>query len=108
MLIKACRRKSKRIYNNCLKIKINNLFLFSKFIIFVSAKAHNILNFKNNFLKFNIFSLIFKKNDIKDLFNFTSFSFLRGGQYICGFINDINIFLSIVKFFESKFFFYSY
>jgi hypothetical protein len=108
MLINACTRKSNRIYINCLKIKINNLFLFSKFIIFVNVKANDVFNFKMIFLKHNIFSLIFKEKEIKDLFDFVSFSFLRGGQYLIGFINDIDIFLSVVKFFENKSFYFSY
>lgn len=108
MLINNCSSKLNKIYIDLWKVKINNLFLFFKFIIFINVKVNDLSYLKTIFLKYNISSLILKKKDIKDIFSIPSFLFLKGGQYICGFVNDETTFLSIIKAFENKKIFYSY
>ena len=87
------------------KIKINNLFLNNKFIIFINLD-YNIL-FKNIFLNNKVHSLILKEKYIKLLFEIPNFSFLRN-NLLCIFINHSKIFINIIQLLEKKQFFYSY
>lgn len=88
------------------KIKINYLFLKSKFILFVFIDKT--FDFKFLFLKYNIYSLILKESQIKTLFDLPHYSFLRGGGYLCGFIDDEMNFIKISRELVNKqmFFFY--
>jgi len=88
------------------KIKINNLFLNSKFIIYI--KLYDMLYLKTKLLNYNIFSLIIKTHFIKSIFDLSNFSFLRGEGYLCLFINDIITFINVINIFEKKQFFFSY
>jgi len=84
------------------KLKINNLFLTSKFIIYVISPLKNL---KNQILNYNLLSLNLEKKYIKALFNIF---FFRNNNYLCIFINDIKNFINIIKFLEDKQFYYSY
>jgi len=106
MLIHKVSNKVNLINTYCLKNKINYLFLYSKFIIF--QNVNDIFYLKTFLLKYNIFSLILKERQIKALFNLLNFSFLRGGQYLCVFINNLDLFLNILKVSADKQIFYSY
>jgi hypothetical protein len=90
------------------KVKINNLFLYSKFIIYIIKPLNNIFFLKNIILNHNLLSLNLKKKYIKSLFNYLNFSFLINNNYLCIFINDNNKFLDIIKILENKQFYYSY
>jgi hypothetical protein len=46
--------------------------------------------------------MILKERQIKVLFNLPSFSFLRGGQYLCCFSDDLITFINVVKSLENK------
>jgi hypothetical protein len=106
MLINKLSNKINFININCSKNKINYLFTHSKFIIF--QHITDIFYLKTLFLKYSIFSLILKERQIKVLFNLPNFSFLRGGQYLCAFVDDLDIFLNILKTLGDKPIFYSY
>lgn len=88
------------------KIKINNLFLSNKFIIFIDAI--NFYYLKNIILNNNVLSLILRKRIIKVLFNLFSFSFLRNNNYLCIFINDLKSFINIINNLDNKQFFFLY
>jgi hypothetical protein len=90
---------------NYKKKNINNLFLNSKFIIYISYNNDFIL--KNKIINYNIYSLILKKNYIKSLFDISCFSFLSN-KILCIFINDVLFFFNIIQLLEKKEFFYSY
>jgi len=100
MLIKI--NKIKYSYN---KIKISNLFMNNKFIIYI--KLNNNFFLKNKLLFYKVQSLILKEKDFKQLFNISKFSFLRN-NLLCIFINDSKLFLDIIKILENKIIFYSY
>jgi hypothetical protein len=68
------------------KIKINNLFLNNKFIIFVFLNKNYSL--KNIILKYKLKSLILEKKYLKSLFNIPNFFFLNDNQLLCIFMND--------------------
>lgn len=87
------------------KIKINNLFVNSKYILYIYLDK--VYEFKDFFLNYNVTSFILKDKYMKSLFSFPNFSFLRGGL-LCLFINDIKTFINITKILEKKQFFYSY
>jgi hypothetical protein len=93
---------------NYKKIKINNLFLYSKFIIYIAISLKNTYFLKNAILNYNLLSLNLEKKYIKSLFNYLNFSFLINNNYLCIFINDNNKFLDIIKILENKQFYYSY
>jgi hypothetical protein len=90
------------------KIKINNLFLNYKFIIYISLSLKNIFFFKNKILNYNLLSITLEKKYIKALFNFLNFSFLIHNNYLCIFINDNTKFIEIIKILENQQFNYSY
>ena len=90
------------------KLKINNLFLNSKFIIYILVSLKNILFLKNSILSYNLLSLILKKKYLKALFNFSNFSFLSNNNCLCIFMNDYKNFFNIIKNLEDKQFYYSY
>ena len=100
MLIKI--NKIKYSYN---KIKISNLFMNNKFIIYIKLNYNFFL--KNKLLFYKVQSLILKEKDFKQLFNISKFSFLRN-NLLCIFINDSKLFLDIIKILENKIIFYSY
>src|ERR1700761_7916652 len=85
------------------KLKINNLFLNNKYIIFVDPINYYFL--KNIILSNNILSLIVKKRIIKVLFNF---SFFKSNSYLCIFINDFKLFINNIKNLDNKQFFFLY
>jgi len=82
-----------------LKKKINYLFSNCKFILFL--EINNIFDLKKILLKYNLFSLVMKDREIKSLFDMPNFLFIRGSQYLCCFINDIetliNVSISLIK-----------
>jgi hypothetical protein len=88
------------------KIKINNLFFINKFVIYI--KFYEINSLKNKFLNYNIINFILNDKYIKVLFNLPNFAFLRGEGLFCLFIDNIIVFINIIKIIEKKQFFYSY
>jgi hypothetical protein len=102
MLIQVNSNKLKYSYN---KLKINNLFLNNKFIIYINLNYNFVL--KNRLLNYKVQSLILKKKEFKQLFNLSNFSFLRN-NLLCIFINDNKSFIDIIKLLEKKTIFYSY
>jgi hypothetical protein len=102
MLIQLNNNKLKYSYN---KLKINNLFLNNKFIIYINLNYNFFL--KNRLLNYKVQSLVFKKKEFKQLFNLSKFSFLRN-NLLCIFINDNKSFIDIIKLLENKTIFYSY
>jgi hypothetical protein len=91
---------------NCKKMKINYLFLTFKFIIFVNF--NNYLFLKNKLINHDLFSLFLKEKYIKYLFNIPHFSFLKNNNYLCIFIDNVIMFINIMKMLENKLFFFSY
>src|SRR3954453_23072639 len=91
---------------NYKKIKINNYFLNSKFIIYINLSNNFI--FKNKIINYDLYSLILKENYIKSLFNIFHFSFLRNNNYLCIFINNIITFINVIILLENKLLFFSY
>ena len=86
------------------KIKINNLFLNNKFIIFIN----NNYFLKNLILKYKLCSLILEKKYIKSLFDIPSYYFFKNNQILCVFLNDWLKFLDIIKILENKYIFFLY
>jgi hypothetical protein len=100
-------------YNKCnviginyKKIKINNLFLNSDFILFINL--NNYFYLKNKILQYNLYSVILNTKFIKTLFNIPQFLFFRNNNILCIFINDIEMFINFIKIVENKQCFYSY
>jgi hypothetical protein len=93
------------ISSNYNKKKINYFFLNYNYIIFINVDKIN--DIKNSLFSFNISSFFLKKSQIKSIFTFP-FSFLNDNKLLCIFINDIKLFINIVKVLEKKQFFYSY
>jgi hypothetical protein len=93
------------ISSNYNKKKINYFFLNYNYIIFINAEKIDYI--KNNLFSCNISSFFLKKNQIKSIFTFP-FSFLNDNKLLCIFINDIKLFINIIKVLENKQFFYSY
>jgi hypothetical protein len=94
------------INTNYKKIKINNLFLSFKFIIYINL--NNQFHLKNKIINNDLYSLSLNEKYIKSIFNIPNFSFLRNNNLLCIFINDKNKFIDIIKLLENKQFFYSY
>jgi hypothetical protein len=88
------------------KLKINYLFLNSKFIIYIPF--NNMYSLKNKILIYNLTNFILNKKYIKSLFSFLNFSFLRNNNCLCVFINNNNNFIDIINVLEYKQFYYSY
>jgi hypothetical protein len=87
-------------------MKINYLFLTCKFIIFINLS--NYLFLKNKLINNDLFSLILKEKYINNLFNIPHFSFLKNNNYLCIFIDNVIMFIDIIKILENKLFFYIY
>jgi hypothetical protein len=100
------KRKLNVININCKKMKINYLFLTCKFIIFINLS--NYLFLKNKLINNDLFSLILKEKYINNLFNIPHFSFLKNNNYLCIFIDNVIMFIDIIKILENKLFFYIY
>jgi len=94
------------INTNYKKIKINNLFLSFKFIIYINL--NNQFHLKNKIINNDLYSLSLNEKYIKSIFNIPNFSFLRNNNLLCIFINDKNKFIDIIKLLENKQFLYSY
>ena len=94
------------INSNFNKKKINYFFFNYNYIIYINID--NINYIKNKLFDYNIFSICLKKNQIKSIFTIPFFSFLNDNKLLCIFINDIKIFINIIKILENKQFFYSY
>jgi len=94
------------INSNFNKKKINYFFFNFKYIIYINIDNMNYI--KNKLFYYNIFSIFLKKNQIKSIFTIPFFSFLNDNKLLCIFINDIKIFINIIKVLENKQFFYSY
>jgi hypothetical protein len=91
---------------NYKKIKINYFFSNFNFIIYFKNEKINFL--KNKLSNYNIFSLILNNKFIKSLFKIPNFSFLKGDNLLCIFINDIKLFINIIQILEKVDIFYSY
>ena len=94
------------INSNFNKKKINYFFFNFKYIIYINIDNMNYI--KNKLFYYNIFSIFLKKSQIKSIFTIPFFSFLNDNKLLCIFINDIKIFINIIKVLENKQFFYSY
>ena len=94
------------INSNFNKKKINYFFFNFNYIIYINIDNMNYI--KNKLFYYNIFSIFLKKNQIKSIFTIPFFSFLNDNKLLCIFINDIKIFINIIKVLENKQFFYSY
>lgn len=95
------------INSNYKKKKINYFFTNFNYIIYINVDNDNINYIKNKLFSYNIFSIFLKKNQIKSIFTLP-FSFLNDNKLLCIFINDIKLFINIIKILENKQFFYSY
>jgi hypothetical protein len=102
----------KVIDKNYKKMQINFLFILYNYIIYIepSNKSNydNILNIKRKVLNLNLLNLNLNNKYIKALFNLSNFSFLKGDNYLCIFINSENSFINIIKELNNIKFFYSY
>ena len=92
---------------NYKKMQINFLFILYNYIIYIEPSNKfnydNILNIKRKILNLNL-----NNKYIKALFNLSSFSFLKGDNYLCIFINSENSFINIIKELNNIKFYYSY
>src|SRR6201994_5094205 len=104
--LKLNKRNLNVINSNFNKKKINYFFFNFNYIIYINID--NINYIKNKLFYYNIFSIFLKKNQIKSIFTIPFFSFLNDNKLLCIFINDIKIFINIIKVLENKQFFYSY
>jgi hypothetical protein len=100
------KQKLNGININYKKIKINYFFLTFKFIIFINLS--NYLFLKNKLINNNLFSLFLKEKYINNLFNRRHFSFLKNNNYLCIFIDNVIMFIDIIKILENKLFFFIY
>ena len=94
------------INNNYNKIKIN--YVFSNFNFIIYLKNEKIFYLKNKLSNYNVFSLILNNKFIKSLFKIPNFSFLKGDNFLCIFIDDIKLFINIIQILEKVDIFYSY
>lgn len=87
------------------KIKLNSLFLNSKYIIYMNWYYN--VELKHKILSYDVCNMILKKKYINNVFNSLNFSFLKN-NLLCIFVNDSLLFINIIKILDNKEFFYSY